>query len=91
MAEEEKVFGSQKSNKEQARITGPFKLQQEVWIYITINKPLENFKQRVYVEGLSALIYIFKVLFPCPIEIRCGGKQQWNIDDQSGSDCRNKK
>lgn len=75
MAEKEKVFGSQKSNKKQARIIRPFKLWQEVWIYITINKPLENFKYRVYAEGLSALIYIFKILFPCPMEIRFGGKQ----------------
>lgn len=75
MAERRKVFGSQKSNKAQSRVIGPFKPQQEVWIYIPINKPLENFKERVYVEGLSALIYVFKIIFLYPMEIRFGGKQ----------------
>lgn len=72
---EEKVFGSQKSNKGQTRTIEPFTPGYKVRIYITINKPLENFRQRVYVEGLSALIYVFKILFPCPTEIKFGGKQ----------------
>lgn len=48
---EEKVFGSQKSNKGQTRTIEPFTPGQKVRIYITINKPLSTdreFMQKAY-------------------------------------------